>query len=133
LSKVIAPYPVPAPVADIASNALEKEGLTRMSNRVKETNLLCQALSNWLNQQDWCQQVFPTDANFVLFRTDKKDFIFNALAKQGILIRDQSKQLQLANCLRISIGSERELSLLKKSITLALSTETEQPLNSEEN
>ncbi|MEW6981843.1 histidinol-phosphate transaminase [Colwelliaceae bacterium 6471] len=116
LSKVIAPYPVPAPVADIATNALTKEGLQQISIRVQESNLLRAELSAWLNEQEWCQQVYPSDANFVLFSTQKKDLIFNALAQQGILIRDQSKQLQLDNCLRISIGSERELSLLKKVI-----------------
>jgi histidinol-phosphate aminotransferase len=34
-----------------------------------------------------------------------------------VLIRDQSKQLQLENCLRISIGSENELSQLQELLT----------------
>ena len=56
----------------------------------------------------------------MLFRCEDestKNFIFNTLAEQGILIRDQSKQQSLANCLRISIGSEREISLLQKTIS----------------
>jgi len=119
LSKVIAPYPVSAPVAEIASNALAKSGLEQVSSRVQETIILREQLSAWLNDQGWCQQVFISDANFVLFRTvdlTNKHFIFNCLEQQGILIRDQSKQLQLGNCLRISIGSEQELSLLKQTI-----------------
>jgi len=119
LSKVIAPYPVSAPVAEIASNALAKSGLEQVSSRVQETIILREQLSAWLNDQGWCQQVFISDANFVLFRTvdlTNKHFIFNCLEQQGILIRDQSKQLQLSNCLRISIGDERELSLLKQTI-----------------
>ena len=129
LSKVIAPYPISAPVADIASAALASDGLTTMNTRVQETQGLRKQLSTWLAQQTWCTQVFASDANFVLFRCqneDIKNFIFNHLADQGILIRDQSKQQNLANCLRISIGSERELTLLQQAITQGFATTTAQ-------
>ncbi len=119
LSKVIAPYPISAPVAELASNALAKNELAQVKIRVQETNSLREQLSSWLTNQSWCKQVFKSDANFVLFATTDnttKNFIFKTLEQQGILIRDQSKQLQLANCLRISIGSEPELSILKQTI-----------------
>ena len=119
LSKVIAPYPISAPVADIASTALAPSGLEQMNVRVQETKMLRVQLADWLAQQSWCSQVFNSDANFVLFRCQNetiKNFIFESLARQGILIRDQSKQQNLTDCLRISIGSEHELSLLKQTI-----------------
>lgn len=125
LSKVIAPYPVPAPVASIASRALQKEALGQMVCRVEENKILRQQLSTWLTNQPWCEKVYLSDANFVLFKvvsTTEKNFIFNTLVEQDILIRDQSKQQQLADCLRISIGSKRELTLLKQTITLAFET-----------
>ena len=134
LSKVIAPYPISAPVAEIASKALATAGLEQVSIRVQETIILRQQLSTWLTEQKWCKKVFSSDANFVLFQTTNlttKNFIFNSLEQQGILIRDQSKQLQLANCLRISIGSERELSLLKQTIINAYQSLNE-PLSVEE-
>ncbi len=123
LSKVIAPYPISAPVAEIASTALGANSLAQMRSRVAASNALRNQLALWLGQQQWCEQVFASDANFVLFRCTNqttKDFIFNTLAQQGILIRDQSKQLSLANCLRISIGSENELSQLKQAIINAI-------------
>ncbi len=119
LSKVIAPYPISAPVAEIASNALSLEGLQQVSVRVQETNVLREQLNQWLQAQSWCIKVYPSHANFVLFQTDNTDskaFIFDTLVEQGILIRDQSKQPQLNDCLRISIGSERELNILKQTI-----------------
>jgi histidinol-phosphate aminotransferase len=121
LSKVIAPYPISAPVAEIGSQALTGDNLTQMTIRVSETNLLKESFSQWLALQSWCEKVYPSDANFVLFKTPLKDFIFKGLKDQGILIRDQSKQLQLDDCLRISIGSERELSVVKNSITYLIS------------
>ena len=117
MSKVIAPYPIAAPVADIASNALSSNEILQMNIRVKESLLLREQLSLWLNDQSWCEKIYHSDANFVLFKTSQKELIFNGLKTQGILIRDQSKQLQLENCLRISIGSEHELNLLKQLIT----------------
>jgi len=119
LSKVIAPYPISAPVADIASKELSSQGLKKVGIRVQETQILREQLSTWLAQQSWCTKVFNSDANFILFQTaniETKNFIFSSLEQNDILIRDQSKQLQLENCLRISIGSEKELSILKQTI-----------------
>jgi len=127
LSKVIAPYPISAPVADIASLALAKSGLELVNDRVQETVALRNQLFNWLKEQSWCEKVFNSDANFILFKVSNintKNFIFDCLKQQDILIRDQSAQLQLANCLRISIGCEYELSLLKQTITNAFSQVT---------
>lgn len=116
LSKVIAPYPIAAPVAEIASKALTND-LGVMQARVNSAHSLREQLSEWLKQQKWCSEVFNSDANFVLFRCnniDEKNKVFNFLVEHNILIRDQSKQLQLDNCLRISIGSEDEISQLKQ-------------------
>ena len=120
LSKVIAPYPIAAPIAELASQALSEKGIAQMQIRVQETQILRQKLTTWLQAQPWCQQVFQSDANFVLFKSQYKDKLFNSLKSQGILIRDQSKQAQLSHCLRISIGSERELALLKKILDKSL-------------
>ena len=113
MSKVIAPYPISTPVADIATKALNADGLKVMIDRVKSTNFLKEALIEWLKTKTWCVDVFESDANFVLFRTDKKQPIFDLLLENNILIRDQSKQVQLENCLRISIGNSDEIEQLK--------------------
>lgn len=116
LSKVIAPYPISAPVAEIASTALTS-GLSKMTEQVQSSNALKSQLALWLTKQTWCKQVFASDANFVLFRCQSeqdKNKIFDLLVSHNILIRDQSKQLQLENCLRISIGSEQEISKLQQ-------------------
>ena len=117
IAKVIAPYPVPAPIAELATNALSSDGLEVMKTRVSTTNQLKSNFIGWLHTQDWCSEVFNSDANFVLFRTERKQEIFDVLIAQDILIRDQSKQQQLDNCLRVTIGSEAELALVKQIIT----------------
>lgn len=60
-------------------------------------------------------EVFPTDANFILFRVDKEQRdgqaseLFNGLKNRGILIKnlDGSHPL-LKNCLRVTIGTPHE-------------------------
>ena len=121
LAKVIAPYPVPAPVAELASKALTDD-ISIMHDRVTTTNQLKDELIVWLGEQSWCSEVFASDANFVLFRTKLKQQIFDALVAQDILIRDQSKQMQLENCLRISIGSAEELTAVKNVISATVQT-----------
>jgi histidinol-phosphate aminotransferase len=129
LSKIIAPYPISAPVAEIASASLSKQGIEQVSIRIQETTILRQQLALWLEQQSWCTRVFNSDANFILcqvINNQLKEFIFSYLKQQGILIRDQSKQYRLDNCLRISIGSERELSIVKDTITNAITAKSTQ-------
>lgn len=119
LSKVIAPYPIAAPVAEIASKALSSD-IEKMIERVQNCNATKASLSTWLSGQPWCSNVFASDANFILFRCTnehEKTRIFDLLVSKNILIRDQSKQLQLDNCLRISIGSDQEITQLKEVLS----------------
>ncbi|MBN1760395.1 MAG: histidinol-phosphate transaminase [Chitinispirillaceae bacterium] len=60
--------------------------------------------------------VFPSSANFILIRTDRKQEIFETLLADGILVRDVASYPKLENCLRISIGSPEENNLLKQSL-----------------
>ncbi len=52
--------------------------------------------------------VYHSDANFVCIRTEYKSSLFSYLKERGILIRDVSSYPMLENCLRISIGTEKE-------------------------
>ena len=54
-------------------------------------------------------KVFPSDANFVLFRVEQDpDALFKQLMESGILIRDLSNHPRLKNCLRVTIGTPDE-------------------------
>lgn len=56
-------------------------------------------------------QAWPSQANFILFRPNNRDAdeLFNELIQQGILIKNLHKTHPLLeNCLRVTIGSEKE-------------------------
>ncbi|QDP00975.1 histidinol-phosphate transaminase [Thalassotalea sp. PS06] len=117
MSKIIAPYPIAKPVADIASAALSSEATLTLQRDIKRTLELREEIVIELKVLPWVEQVFTSKANFVLFRTtdtQKCQQLFAFMSENGVLIRNQSKQLTLENCLRISIGSEQELNEFKR-------------------
>ena len=52
--------------------------------------------------------VYPSDSNFILFRTNNAEKIFKGLIDKGILIRNMNKPGRLKNCLRVTIGTPEE-------------------------
>ncbi|WP_439212351.1 histidinol-phosphate transaminase [Duffyella gerundensis] len=108
LMKVIAPYPLSTPVADIAGQALSDDGITLMRQHVAQLNNNRQWLLDALRQCACVEQVFASETNYVLARFSDSPTIFKTLWDQGIILRDQNKQPGLAGCLRISIGTRDE-------------------------
>ncbi len=112
MSKVIAPYPISWPVAQIATQALSETGLARMHSQLaiilEQKNKVQQALDSL----DYVYEQLPSASNFIMFRTKQKQGLFKYLVDNGILIRDYSKQVLLDDSLRISIGSAEETQAL---------------------
>ncbi len=103
LLKIIAPYPVPQPVSQLATMALSPVNLSRTK---------CQALELQANRA-YLQAgltllpsitVFDSHGNFLLIHSPHSQVIFQALWENGIIIR----QVAIPNALRISVGSRDE-------------------------
>lgn len=108
LLKVIAPYPLSTPVADIAAQALSEEGIALMRQHVAELNATRDWLIAALRSQACVEQIFASETNYVLARFTDSAKVFKTLWDQGIILRDQNKNPGLAGCLRISIGTRNE-------------------------
>ena len=106
IMKVIAPYPVPEPVAQIAAQALSPNGLKQMAEQVEYLQQQKQSVKQQLRQFPELELVGDDKANFILFRHPKKQALMDFLVANSVLIRDQSKQVSLDNCLRISLGTQ---------------------------
>ncbi|MEL0659237.1 histidinol-phosphate transaminase [Psychromonas arctica] len=109
MSKVIAPYPVPAPVAQIAEQALSADGLEVMRDRVVVLNNNRHVLANALTKIDCVVDIFPTTGNFLLVRFKDSAKVFKAFADDGIIMRDFANKPRLENCVRITIGNSDEM------------------------
>ncbi|MEX1178221.1 MAG: histidinol-phosphate transaminase [Nitriliruptor sp.] len=64
-------------------------------------------------------QVWPSSANFLLFRTGVAD-LFDRLLERGVLVRDFSRQPRLSGCLRVTIGTADENDAFLGALTASL-------------
>ena len=62
------------------------------------------------------QKVYKADANFILFKIKNATEVYNRLAEEGVIIRNRSNQLNLENCLRVSIGTPKENKIFIKKL-----------------
>jgi histidinol-phosphate aminotransferase len=108
LKKTLPPYAVPSPVVDIAEQALSPEAIVKMQARVDELKQNRQILIEGLLTCERVEKVFETEANFILIRFKDANCLFDELKTRSIFIRNQTAQITLDGCLRISVGTRSE-------------------------
>ncbi|NOX90866.1 MAG: histidinol-phosphate transaminase [Calditrichaeota bacterium] len=115
LNKIKMPYNVSGLTQEVALQLLKKRD--RKDEYIQKILRQRRRLSDELRKLAIVQEVFPSDANFILVRFKDAKKIFDYLMEQGIIVRDRSSQIHCENCLRITVGTEQEndrlLSVLK--------------------
>jgi len=123
LTKVIAPYPIPEPIAQIAAQALSPMGLALMQERVQELNKQKALIKAELLRLGCVKEVFEDKGNFVLVRFTDGAAVFAAMKAAGIILRDFSSKPGLDNSIRITIGYQGEMDAVIKVLRdLSLNT-----------
>ena len=54
------------------------------------------------------EKVFPTDANFLIFRIDDAYIMYQKLAEKGVILRYRGNEPHCENCIRLTIGTPGE-------------------------
>ncbi|MDN3698578.1 histidinol-phosphate transaminase [Vibrio cortegadensis] len=103
LLKVIAPYPVPVPVAEIAIQALSESGLARAKFQVLDLNANRAYLQAGLMTIAGIE-IFEGWGNYLLVKFSDGDALFKAAWEKGIILRNSP----IKDCVRISIGNREE-------------------------
>lgn len=116
LQRVIAPYPLPATAIDAALQATSGAAIGRQQNFIASVSKGRADLQEFLSGCDWVDAWWESEANFILLRVSNAGELVQWCAANGIRIRDFSSQLQLGGCVRLTIGSEDELSALKTAL-----------------
>ncbi len=106
LQKVIAPYPIPAPVQIAALAALTPAGLTAARNSVATISAERARLAVALPKLPAVKRVWPSDANYLLVEVTDAARAMTAGRAAGVIWRDRSKDV--SNCIRITVGSAEE-------------------------
>ena len=133
--RVIAPYPVSAPVAQIATESLSPAGITRMKQQVEALKNQGQALKASLIALG--VKVLDAKGNYLLakFAQDELDNVKVALNQAGIVARCY-KDPRLAPFIRFSFSNQQDTEQLIKTLQnvlgadKALSTDSENNIDS---
>lgn len=105
-NKVKYPYNVNYLTQEKAYSILED--MTNIDNWMAQIRREREHLLPALAELPIVEQVFPTDANFVLVRVTDANCIYHYLVEHGIVVRNRHRVLQCGNCLRITIGTREE-------------------------
>ena len=73
-------------------------------------------MAAYLKTLPFVKHVYPSDANFLLVKTDDPKRIYKYLTNKMIIVRDRSSVALCEGCLRITIGSPGENKELKEAL-----------------
>jgi histidinol-phosphate aminotransferase len=106
LNKVKPPYNISQSTQELVLKALEEVG--QVNDMIRILVQLRERLAVDLAALPIIQKVYPSDANFLLVKTEDARGIYDYLLHAGIVVRDRSKVELCAGCLRITVGTEEE-------------------------
>ncbi len=108
LNKVKLPYNISSANQQLALERLKnkKQYQKQVEAILAERDRVAEALVNF----EAVEKIYPSDANFILVEVDNAEKVYEKLLRQGIVVRNRSKQVN--NSLRITFGSPEENDLL---------------------
>lgn len=54
------------------------------------------------------REIYPSDANFLLFRVDDADDLYAWLRDNGVIVRNRNRVHKCAGCIRVTVGNDEE-------------------------
>ena len=112
LQKVLAPYPLAAPVMQAALTILKPENTAKLAEKRADIVTRRKGYAKEFAKLDDVQSVLPSDANYLLLLVRDAADLCEKARRSGIILRDQSHQPRLENAVRIAIGSAEEMQQL---------------------
>lgn len=106
MMKVKAPYNVNKLTSKTAIKAFSYENAmkARIEQIIEERE---KVISN-LESVEAVEHIYPSDANFVLFRIPDAEKVYQQLADKGVIVRYRGNEPHCENCLRLTIGTKTE-------------------------
>lgn len=108
LRRCQAPYPVPAPSAALALEALRPEGTEQVVARIAIVVRERARVADALRASGGVRRVYPSAGNYLLVRFNDAERVYRTLLAAGIVVRDMRATAGLEDALRITIGAPQE-------------------------
>lgn len=109
LSKVLATYPIPQPVVQAVMQIMNPKNLERLAGLREELLARKDKYIPIIAELDDVEKIYPSVVNFFMARVKDAGSFCARCKDAGIIIRDQSSQPGLENCVRVSVGSENDM------------------------
>ena len=106
LNKIKPPYNINQATQELALKALDH--VEDVNTMIKETVKERDVLGKELAQIPFVQNIYPSDANFVLAKMTDANAVYNFLKERGIVVRNRSNVILCEDCLRITVGTPDE-------------------------
>lgn len=114
--KVIDPYPICEPVAQIAVQALTDNGVEMTRQRALGCVERREKLEKELRALPIVKNIHASFGNFLLVEFVDGPKVYQEMGLKGVILRSFETKKGLKNCVRISIGSEAELEELMRCL-----------------
>jgi len=114
LDKVKPPYNINQATQELALKALEE--VDQVNEMIHELVDMRNALTEVFEKIPTVENVYPSDANFILVKIKHARKLYEFLLTKGIVVRDRSTVKLCEDCLRITIGTEQENTALIDAI-----------------
>lgn len=114
IQKVKLPYNVNTVTTDRALKVLDNQVL--IDQNIQKIITERDKLIAELNSIKEIKEVFPTQANFILFKINDADQVYKKLVERSVIIRNRTKEPQLEDCLRVTIGTPEQNELFIESL-----------------
>ncbi len=106
LNRVKPPYNINQSTQELALQALQE--VAQVNDMITELVQMREALKSVFEKLPVVKKVYPSDANFLLVQVDDAKKMYHYFLEKGIVVRDRSNVKLCDNCLRITIGTEKE-------------------------
>jgi histidinol-phosphate aminotransferase len=110
MNKVKPPYNINQATQTLVAKALDEVG--QVNSMINEIVAMRNALHKVLETYQFVVKIYPSDANFLLIKFNDSQQIFDYLIEKGIVLRNRNKVQLCEDCLRITIGTEIENTML---------------------
>jgi histidinol-phosphate aminotransferase len=106
MNKVKPPYNISEPVQELSLKALDEIG--QVNDMIKAIVDLRAALEKDLMNIQTVEKIYPSDSNFLLVKFQDAKAVYEYLLDREIVVRDRSNVQRCEDCLRITVGTEKE-------------------------
>jgi histidinol-phosphate aminotransferase len=116
LNKIKPPYNVNSATQKIAIDLIsDRENKIGQIQQIKAERA---TLFQFLKTLNFVEEVFPSEANFILVRVKDVFKLYNFLLENGIVARNRDKEFRCQGCIRFTIGTPEENEQLIRTLIL---------------